>query len=65
MRYVGETANKKEFQTDKKMVVLGITNWTTVANKEELILNEVCHLIRLSEFVEYFFLNFIGLQWTC
>ena len=40
MRYVGETINKKEFQSDKKMVVLGITNWTTVLNREDLVQDE-------------------------
>jgi hypothetical protein len=41
MKYVGETVNKKEFQSSKKMVVLGITNWTTVYLKEELKISDV------------------------
>jgi hypothetical protein len=41
MKYVGETINKKEFQSDKKMVVLGITNWTTVTHNDDLIQDDV------------------------
>lgn len=41
MKYVGETVNRKEYQSDERMVVLGIANWTTIHNKEDLIINEV------------------------
>lgn len=57
MKYVGETVNKREFQSDKKMVLLGIANWTTVANKEDLILTDVSNKLgNFFYFLKYKFL---------
>lgn len=39
MRYVGEAAKNdiRSLNQDERIVVLGISNWTTIANKEELV----------------------------
>ena len=39
MRYVGEAAKNdiRSLNQDERIVVLGISNWTSIANKEELV----------------------------
>lgn len=42
MRYVGEAAKNdiRSLNQDERIVVMGISNWTTVANREELVYNK-------------------------
>jgi hypothetical protein len=43
MKYVGEAVKKdiRSLNQEEKLVVLGIANWTTVAKKNELIIDQV------------------------
>lgn len=39
MKYVGEAISGASLDPNRKLVVLGISNWGTIANKEQLIRN--------------------------
>jgi len=44
MKYIGEAVNKNinSLNAEKRLVLLGIANWTTVAKRESLILKDNC-----------------------
>jgi len=44
MKYIGEAVHKNinSLNAEKRLVLLGIANWTTVAKRESLILSENC-----------------------
>jgi fibrillarin-like rRNA methylase len=41
MKHVGEAISSASLDPDKKIVVLGIANWTTVSNNQDLIKKNV------------------------